>query len=276
MSIAKNHGAVLLGALVATFLSGMSTVQTVIYFRLYQKDPIILKTSVISTWSLDVIHTAFIWVVLWSTFIESFGQESEIDVIQKERSPEFVIITTIMTLIVQIFYLYRIFRVSGRNYWIIMPIFIMVICRTGGGIASTVALSRFQTLQQFATSSYGWLLSFSLSFAAATDIAIMAIMFVLLRSGRQQSISLKNVIDQIILYTLEMGSLAALTAIATSITWFTGRGTLVFLAFYLFFAKVYAITLLGSLNARHQLRQAQNVQNSQGLGLNRVAVITNN
>ncbi|KIL63334.1 hypothetical protein M378DRAFT_164645 [Amanita muscaria Koide BX008] len=83
MSIAKNHGAVLLGALVATFLSGMSTVQTVIYFRLYQKDPIILKTSVISTWSLDVIHTAFIWVVLWSTFIESFGQESEIDVIQK-------------------------------------------------------------------------------------------------------------------------------------------------------------------------------------------------
>ncbi|KAM6489373.1 hypothetical protein JOM56_015274 [Amanita muscaria] len=125
MSIAKNHGAVLLGALVATFLSGMSTVQTVIYFRLYQKDPIILKTSVISTWSLDVIHTAFIWVVLWSTFIESFGQESEIDVIQN-------------------FYLYRIFRVvpsqatvSGRNYWIIMPIFltmmefIMVICRMG-------------------------------------------------------------------------------------------------------------------------------------------------
>ncbi|KAM6489374.1 hypothetical protein JOM56_015275 [Amanita muscaria] len=101
----------------------------------------------------------------------------------------------------------------------------------------------------------------------------MSTMFALLRSGRRQSISLKNVIDQIILYTLEMGSLAAFTAIATTVAWFTGRGTLVFLAFYLSFAKVYAITLLGSLNARHQLRQTQNVRNSD---LNRVAIITNN
>ncbi|KIL63335.1 hypothetical protein M378DRAFT_164646 [Amanita muscaria Koide BX008] len=33
-----------------------------------------------------------------------------------------------MTLIVQIFYLYRIFHVSGRNYWIIMPIVSLDLC----------------------------------------------------------------------------------------------------------------------------------------------------
>ncbi|KIL63319.1 hypothetical protein M378DRAFT_164612 [Amanita muscaria Koide BX008] len=44
--IAKTYGAVLLGSLIATFLSGMNTLQTILYFRLYPKDSVIIKTSV--------------------------------------------------------------------------------------------------------------------------------------------------------------------------------------------------------------------------------------
>ncbi|KAM6489376.1 hypothetical protein JOM56_015277 [Amanita muscaria] len=80
--ITKTYGALLLGSLTATFLSGMNTLQTILYFRLYPKDSITIKASVSAVWSLDIIHTAFIWVAVWTYFIVNIGQIEKIDEIQ--------------------------------------------------------------------------------------------------------------------------------------------------------------------------------------------------
>ncbi|KIL60887.1 hypothetical protein M378DRAFT_902832 [Amanita muscaria Koide BX008] len=109
------------------------------------------------------------------------------------------------------------------------------------------------------------MISLGFIFAVAADIGIMITLFVLLRLSRQQSISLNNVIDQLILYTLEIGSLTAFMAIAIVITWFTmRRNALIFLAIYVSLEKAYAIAFLGSLNTRYQLRRSRNSQNSHG------------
>ncbi|KIL62932.1 hypothetical protein M378DRAFT_165219, partial [Amanita muscaria Koide BX008] len=126
-------------------------------------------------------------------------------------------------------------------------------------------MGTYQSLSQLSDSSDAWMISLGFIFAVAADIGIMITLFVLLRLSRQQSISLNNVIDQLILYTLEIGSLTAFMAIAIVITWFTmRRNALIFLAIYVSLEKAYAIAFLGSLNTRYQLRRSQNSQNSHG------------
>ncbi|KAM6489370.1 hypothetical protein JOM56_015271 [Amanita muscaria] len=216
--ITKTYGALLLGSLTATFLSGMNTLQTVLYFRLYPKDSITIKASVSAVWTFDIIHTAFIWVAVWTYFIVNIGQIEKIDEIQMpELIPGTTVVTTIVTFIVHLFYVQRIHRLSHRKFWFSVPVLLLALARVGGAMATTVELYRAKRFSVFAASQYQWVLSLGLVFAAATDLAIMVAMFVLLKLSRQKSISLNNVIDKLILYTLEMGSITAITAVVSMI-----------------------------------------------------------
>ncbi|KIL62183.1 hypothetical protein M378DRAFT_166027 [Amanita muscaria Koide BX008] len=92
----------------------------------------------------------------------------------------------------------------------------------------------------------------------------MVILLVLLRSSRRRSISLNSVIDQLILYTFETGSLTAFMAIAMMIAWLTEQRTNIYLCLFMAFPKVYATTLLGLLNTRFYLRRDHGSQSGQG------------
>ncbi|KAM6494500.1 hypothetical protein JOM56_010861 [Amanita muscaria] len=262
--ITETYGALLLGILAATFLSGMNTLQTVLYFRLFPEDPIALKALVSVVWSLDIIHTSFIWVSLWTYFIVNIGQIPKIDEIQTpELIPGTIVVTAVVTFTVHMFYLQRIFRLSNRNYWISAPILLLSLTRVGGSVPTSVDMYRAKRFSVFVASGSEWILSLGLSSAAATDVAIMVAMFILLKSSRDRSISLNNVIDQLILYTLEMGSVTAIMAVVCMITWFTLPHTLIFGAVYLCLSKLYAISLTGMLITRYQLRQRNESENSQ-------------
>ncbi|KAM6497780.1 hypothetical protein JOM56_005728 [Amanita muscaria] len=197
--IHNTYGAQLVGTLVATFLSGMNTVQTVVYFRVYPED------TVTAVWGLDIIHTAFLWSDLWFYLITSFGQTFEIDVIHKpDIVPGAIVVCSILVLIVHMFYVQRIFcRASLQNF---SRLFLHV--------------TQFHNFLGFIDSGYAWIFSLGFIFAAVSDIVIMVVLFVLLRFSRQRSIrpSLNNVIDHLVLYTLETGSLTAFMAIAIMIT----------------------------------------------------------
>ncbi|KIL57167.1 hypothetical protein M378DRAFT_172076 [Amanita muscaria Koide BX008] len=75
-------GPLLIGTLIATFLSGMNALQTILYFRLYPEDTIRIKAL---SRILDAIDTAFTWVTMWWFFIENFGRMPEIKPEQKLR-----------------------------------------------------------------------------------------------------------------------------------------------------------------------------------------------
>ncbi|KAM6499544.1 hypothetical protein JOM56_005052 [Amanita muscaria] len=265
MSIINNtYGALLLGSLVATFLSGMNTLQSVLYFRLFPKDPNLIKVSVVAVWCLDIAHTVLIWVAAWSYFIVNIGHLQKIDEIIPELIPGATVVTAVVTLIVHLFYLHRIFTLSHRNYWICVPILLLALGHVGGAMATTGEWARSKRFSVFEQSDTRWVLSLALVFGAATDLSVMVAMFVLLKTSRVESISLNNVIDKLILYTLEIGSVAAATAVASMIAWFVSPHTLIFGAIYLCIEKVYAISFMGLLNARWHLRQGEDPQNSQG------------
>jgi len=79
--IPKTFGALLLGGLFGSFLSGATTVQTIVYLKLYPEDHPFTKGLVTVIWALDVTHTALTWIGLWTYFISDFGDADKINTI---------------------------------------------------------------------------------------------------------------------------------------------------------------------------------------------------
>ncbi|KAM6489362.1 hypothetical protein JOM56_015263 [Amanita muscaria] len=274
--IVKTYGALLIGALTATFLSGMNSLQTILYFRLFPKDSRTVKASVSAVWALDITHTALIWAAVWKYFIVNIGQIPKIDIMAPEFVPGAIVVTAVVTFIVHVqVLLYTTYLPPHRNYWISAPILFLALGRVGGAMATAGEMYRAGRFSVFAASRSEWVLSLGLVFAAMADVAIMVAMFALLKSSREKSISLDNVIDQLIRYTLEMGTVTALTAVASMIAWLVEPHSLIFGAFYVCIEKVYAISFMGSLITRHHLRQGNDSQNSQAWKMSRGAHLVN-
>ncbi|PPQ89975.1 LOW QUALITY PROTEIN: hypothetical protein CVT25_009615 [Psilocybe cyanescens] len=78
------YGAILLGALTASSLSGVFAVQCIVYFKCFSLDRKALKgflSKDIPSRALEIIHTGLVWTAMWDSFIDNFGKVEYADVI---------------------------------------------------------------------------------------------------------------------------------------------------------------------------------------------------
>ncbi|TFK35349.1 hypothetical protein BDQ12DRAFT_320941 [Crucibulum laeve] len=101
---------------------------------------------------------------------------------------------------------------------------------------------------------FTWIFSLGLALSSAADIWVTLSLFFLLQNSRSRSLSIDHVIDSLILYTLEIGTLTCLVTVTSMILWVTMHKNLVFLAFYVTIEKLYANSFLATLNTRQGLR----------------------
>ncbi|KAF8346133.1 hypothetical protein F5887DRAFT_124163 [Amanita rubescens] len=258
--IPKTFGALLLGALFGSFLSGATTVQTIVYLKLYPEDHPFTKGLVTVIWMLDVTHTALTWGGIWTYLISDFGDADKINTIPLAVSLT-IIFTAILTILVHFYYVHRIFHLSRRKYWLCLPIVVLAVCRLCSACSTSAEMIRLGTFTRF-KSEFRWLFSLGLSLSSAVDVIITLSLFTLLYMSRSKSLSLNNVIDSLILYTFEIGSLTGFATIVSMICWLAVKDTLIFMGLHFIIAKLYANSFLASLNTRHQLRQAHARTNS--------------
>ncbi|KAJ7645010.1 hypothetical protein B0H17DRAFT_458712 [Mycena rosella] len=102
-----------------------------------------------------------------------------------------------------------------------------------------------------------WVFTTGLSLSASVDILITACLCYFLQKIRRRTASttMAHVVDTITLYTLENGSLTCLTTTASLVCWLTMPNNLVFLGLHFVISKLYANSLLISLNTRKELRE---------------------
>jgi len=265
IDIPKTFGALLIGALFASFFSGVTTVQTIAYFKLFPKDSRYLKALVITVWSLDIVHSSLIWHSLWTWFIIQYGDKDKILDIPLSNSVT-VVFTAVPTLFVHSYYVHRIFLLSGRKYWLASPIFFLAICRVCSACAccaEMIRLGNFYTFRQH----YEWLWSLGLALSTTVDVLITCTLFILLWTSRSRSLSLNGVLDSLIVYTLELGSLTGFTTIIAMVCWLAYKDNLIFLGLYFVIAKLYANSMMAALNMRDGLRRthAKNASNPQAV-----------
>ncbi|KAK0437621.1 hypothetical protein EV421DRAFT_1005243 [Armillaria borealis] len=249
-NVSTTYGAVTIGALSASLLSGAVAIQTILYYKLYPSDSIRVKILVFAIWLLDVFHTCFVWVSLWDMIVSHYGS---LDIIPWSI-PVTIVITAVLTFLVHCFFAYRIFMLSKRNWFLTCPILILAAFRLASACVTTSEMLRLKTYSAF-KQDFRWVFTLGLALSSAVDILITGSLFGLLHTSRSDAENLKPIIDSLILYTFETGSLTCAATIVDMICWITMSSNLIFMGLHFVIGKLYANSLLVTLNTRRGLRR---------------------
>ncbi|KAF7312436.1 hypothetical protein MIND_00257100 [Mycena indigotica] len=256
MSVPTALGSLLLGGLFASLLSGVVATDVVAYFRVYKADAPGLKALILAIGALDLFHTGLIWTAMWEYAIANWGLTSRIDYIPWSIALT-VLITAIVTFLVHCFFAQRIFRLSKRNWYMAASVVFFALVRLAAASVSTAEMLRYKSFPVYMVHSR-WILTFGLSMSSCVDILITALLLYLFKGSRRPKGShLNQVLDQMSLYAFETGSLTCLGTIATMICWITMHHNLVFLGLHFAIGKLYAISLLVTLNTREGIRRSR-------------------
>ncbi|KAJ7842255.1 hypothetical protein B0H14DRAFT_1033217 [Mycena olivaceomarginata] len=249
-NIHTSFGPILLGALFTSGLAGVSNLQALHYYRAYGKDPARIKVLVFLVWLLDNIHTVFIWVGLWYYFIENYAKPDEIDHIPWSVSL-IVLLTALITVLVHGFFVHRIFLLSNKNWFFVAPLIVLTVFRLACASVTTSRMFIYQSFELLKVHAR-WIFTLGLAVSSTVDILISGLLVYLFRSNRTEAGRLNHVLDKLILYGLECGSLTCIGTVMSMICWLA-IPNLVFLGLYFVIAKLYANSLFITLNTRNSI-----------------------
>jgi hypothetical protein len=114
-------------------------------------------------------------------------------------------------------------------------------------------LIRLKTFPAF-TAKYKTVFTLGLTFSSAVDVIITFGMCFYLQGSRRGFGTMDDVIDSIIIYTINNGTLTCISTIVSLICWLTMPHNLIFMALHFAIAKMYANSLFATLNMRRSFR----------------------
>ncbi|KAG2154658.1 hypothetical protein DEU56DRAFT_373722 [Suillus clintonianus] len=112
-----------------------------------------------------------------------------------------------------------------------------------------------------------WIFTLGISLSVFVDIMITAFMCYFLRKNRSMVTSTMRIIDTLTVWTIRNGSVTSVAAVAALICWLTMPENRIFLGLHFVIAKLYAISLLATLNARQHTRNGKQNNFSSGYPL---------
>jgi multidrug efflux pump subunit AcrB len=120
-------------------------------------------------------------------------------------------------------------------------------CLTTAKMISLRSLAKFIKL-------YTWSFSCGLSLSSLLDVLITSYLCYLLLRERKTNSRMNHILDHLMFYAFENGSLTCAAAFTSLICWLTMHTNLIFMAIHFVISKLYANSLLASLNARRNLQ----------------------
>ncbi|KAG7087223.1 hypothetical protein E1B28_013205 [Marasmius oreades] len=257
----QTMGAVLIGVIVASFLYGISFIQAYIYYFITpSRDRWPLKTLVGAVILFDTIHQILVSHTIYTYVIVNYGKPLTLGVAVWSLLAE-VLFNGFTGFLVQSFLTRRVWRLSKKNYYLAAPAFFLVFAEFGCIIAFGIkALVSVKTFEDLGTMK--WLSVLVNALAAAGDVYITASLSYLLQGSRTGFQRSDAMIRKLINYAVNTGLLTTCTAIASLISILAAPNTFIYIAFFFAIGRLYANSLLCTLNARPLIRQVGEEWNS--------------
>ncbi|KAI6006488.1 hypothetical protein F5J12DRAFT_94630 [Pisolithus orientalis] len=255
MGIPAGFGATFIGGLISAMLYGITTLQTYVYYMHDSADSSIIKFIVAAVWILDSLHVAFMCHALYYYLITNYGIPSSLEFVVWSFPASLLGNLSVIT-IVQLFFAHKIYYLCRRRVrWLVTaPIILLVIAHLGFGMAIVIL-----TLINNETSSVSQARFYSATPAAATvvlaEVLITASLCILLyESGSRSAFPrTKRMLDTLIIYAVNRCLLTLVVAIA-EVSVDVSNYTAWVIGFDFIIGKLYANSLLASLNTREHLR----------------------
>ncbi|KAF9002746.1 hypothetical protein BDQ17DRAFT_1306152 [Cyathus striatus] len=220
IDVPKTFGALFVGGIISAIFTGVAIVQTFAYFKFYPKDRIPLKILVYHLscffMLIDICHIIFVTCAVWYYVIENFGKPEMIDDIP--WSLAFTIaFTAILTFLV-----HTVYCISKDNYIVSVPL---------------VSNYRIYVYRSILTINFRWSFTAGLALSAVLDVLITACLCFYLKSKQKKNSSLNSILDSLMLYAFESGSLTCAATLVSLICWLTMKHNLIFMGLHFVISK---------------------------------------
>ncbi|CAL1703636.1 unnamed protein product [Somion occarium] len=207
--------------------------QAYVYMLNCKGDGPLLKSVVAAVALLETLHTAFIIHIIYTYAIEDFGNLEATGAITWSTA-SCVLIEMLVVGLVQGFYIFRIWIISGGSLVLTIVTSILLFARVTFGLGTSALLIKFKFYSTF-RAQFGPLVTFTcgLSLAVAVDVLIAAILVYYLIRDKPGFKATENVVRTLVVYF----------------------ESLIFGGMVLIASKLYSNSFLGTLNARQMLRR---------------------
>ncbi|KAJ7788417.1 hypothetical protein B0H14DRAFT_261837 [Mycena olivaceomarginata] len=247
-------GALEIGILTSYVLLGVTITQTYIYYSRFPQDPRKLKALVAFVCVCEIAHAICIGHTLYVWTISDYMHPESIFNFSPQSLITTVFFSSLIAACVQGFLPFRIYGLSKKLY-ISIIIWAMALMRLLGSTVLFVAGLRIPSSIQRLTAQWEWLIMVICAVGAATDVATTAALVTIL--VRQRSFAQKRtraLVDKLIVWAIETGLLTSASGIATLVCFALMPKNFIFLGMFVVLSRLYANTLLASLNSRETLR----------------------
>jgi len=253
-ALVNTFGAAYIGAMVALALYGITTLQTYLYYIYYPKDKWGMKLIVALLWVNETLHVSFVSRFMYIYLIRNYGNPSSL---AKGHWSLYmsVLCNVVIATLVQSFFATRIYSL-GKKKWLVGFITFFIVAHFAFGIEFVVNLFRINVFANFIQIKYSTALPFAIA-AVVPDVLISGSLCYFLESNKQLITGIRRtevLINLLMAYAVNRARLTSTAAITEIILYAALPDSFSFLAVDFCVGKLYANTLLATLNARKSLR----------------------
>ncbi|KAI0647868.1 hypothetical protein C8Q79DRAFT_536157 [Trametes meyenii] len=254
LGLGDSFGVMLLSTIIAAAMYGLTVLQTLFYYEKFPKDSWMLKTTVAIVWILDTVTIVLDSHAIYYYLIVNFNNPSallnQVWSVQVE-----ILVTFSAVVIVQLFFVVRIYQlrpyawyiplamatIAVASYALIIVIFSQVFHHTAWSDVQSSAVNNPLVVN--------WVLGLVVD----TSITIVLCWYLWSEKVYVRH-KTHRMLNRIIIFSVNRGAIAAGTQLLSFLLKFVWPQKLVWLAFHNVLSKVYANSMLATLNSRVAFR----------------------
>ncbi|KAI0313649.1 hypothetical protein OF83DRAFT_514084 [Amylostereum chailletii] len=242
----------LICGIVSMILYGVFVAQVYHYFVAYPDDRPPTKVTVLFVLLMETLQQALLVHTLWFYLVATDASEISSSTDANWSFLGRLIPTELATVTVECFFVGRLWLLSDRRK-IYLLLLLPVAIGFGLGIANVVHLFRYPAFGEAKTSTV-----YIIAWTAARTFADISIALAtcckVYRSRRGVSVQFRSVLTSVFSFTLTTGLLTSLFALLVLVTYLVSPYALVYAGIYTIYGKIFANSMLASLNNRRSLR----------------------
>ncbi|KAJ7144996.1 hypothetical protein C8R43DRAFT_561970 [Mycena crocata] len=245
-------GALQVGVLVSYVLFGVTTTQTYIYYGRFLDDSRKLKCLVAFVWCCKLAHVVCIGLSIQEMTISDYGHPERL-----VRLPQSFVVAVVFSgtiaAVVQGFFALRIYRLSKRLYIPCLS-WALSLARLMGSLLAFVYAIHMTTVMNFEAKARSTIAAMWTISAANDFLIAITLVYWLYQHRANAQTKILAIIDRLIAWTIETGVITSAVTIATLVLFLKMEETYIWLACFAVGARLFANSLLASLNSRACLR----------------------
>lgn len=246
-------GPTVVGSMLASYLFGCSTMQSYTYYKRFPGDRRVFQVLVATVMMLTFAH--IICIVYWTWTLSVTGCENPdgVTIFSSSRDAN-LILTPLISTLVQMFFIYRLFKFSGSKTVAAFCGILSMLNLTGTLVDAANALG--VSANRTAQNARNWLTILTLVAAAVCDLVItIGLVYFLQRERRRTKVhQTQNIADRLTLWAIETGLATSMSAVLVIVYFCAMRNTFLWTAVYDVLADVYTNSFLAALNSRKTIR----------------------